>query len=232
LLALNDNPTTPPETSSTTALETSLSTSPETSSFTSLPLSTRARLAVAATTKKSRKRKRVAEEDDGDGDRNRRIRSLDREIRWSTFLFFTNDLWQDIVKAVYGSTVDMDSDEAMQARAKVFDSVKSYKNKVLLRMEVDIQRPTTAVFSAYGKYNHVKALLEAKEHEVLKMYKTNDLLVKFFAGVFTPRNFFHFWYYMEGYVEYEDSKALRQFYMRCESIYRNPISATTFLSAL
>jgi hypothetical protein len=57
-------------------------------------------------------------------------------MRWNAFLHFTNDLWVDVVHEVYGSDVDIDSPQAVEARSKIFDNTKSWKWRVLKKMEV------------------------------------------------------------------------------------------------
>lgn len=53
-----------------------------------------------------------------------------------SFLYFTNDLWEPVLRECYGEGFDLDSTPGQEARAKLFDSNKGYKNKVLRHMEV------------------------------------------------------------------------------------------------
>ena len=104
------------------------------------PTTARARLAVAVTGKKSRKRKRgkeaAGEEAENAEDTGVKQRVLDRLIRWNTFLYFTNDLWKDIIEQAYGEGVDIDSIKGQAARSKIFNCVKGFKNRVIKNMEV------------------------------------------------------------------------------------------------
>ena len=62
----------------------------------------------------------------------------------------------------------------------------------------------------------MKEILETPEHANAKaLYTTRPLLLDFFSKVFTPGNFFAMWRYMEGYVQYEGSTELGQYYMKC-----------------
>ena len=78
----------------------------------------------------------VGEGEENIGDEGEKQRILDRLIRWNTFLYFTNDLWKDVIEQAYGDGVNMDTNEAQAARAKVFDTVKGFKNRVIENMEV------------------------------------------------------------------------------------------------
>ena len=90
------------------------------------PLSARQRLAVAASEPKSRKRKRISTTDgEEEGDEAATFRALDRATGWNSFLFFTNDLWQDVLKGVYGSGLIIDSVQAQQARSELREAAIS-----------------------------------------------------------------------------------------------------------
>ena len=67
----------------------------------------------------------------------------------------------------------------------------------------------------------------APEHVAVKgLYTTRPLLLDFFAKLFTPGNFFAVWRYMRGYVEFEGSSELGQYYMKCWS----SLTGTPFLT--
>ena len=85
----------------------------------------------------SRKRRR-ARVPTKEGSTDTLARTLDRAIRWNTFLFSVNLLWTEILKSVYGSDIDMDSDIVVSARQKIFEGTKRYKWNVLLNMEVSV----------------------------------------------------------------------------------------------
>jgi hypothetical protein len=72
----------------------------------------------------------------GRDDEQTKLRRLDRCIRWSTFLFHTTDIWDDILQSVYGPGFDLDSSQIITARQKIFDNVKQYKHKMLARLKV------------------------------------------------------------------------------------------------
>jgi len=57
---------------------------------------------------------------------------LDRKIRWQAFLYFSNFQWLQTLHEVYGEDLDADSYEYMMGRSKIFDSIKAYKNKILV----------------------------------------------------------------------------------------------------
>ncbi|KAI9873386.1 MAG: hypothetical protein M1830_000468, partial [Pleopsidium flavum] len=64
---------------------------------------------------------------------------------------------------------------------------------------------------------HIVELI--KENPSMKDYNIDSLLKNFSKGIFNPSHFFYVWYYMEGYVDYERSSPLRQYYIK--SIYDN-----------
>jgi hypothetical protein len=64
------------------------------------------------------------------------FRKLDVEIRWDTFQFHSNKFAKHLIQRVYGNDVDVQGDIYQAARNKVFDNVKSYKNKMLAAFDV------------------------------------------------------------------------------------------------
>jgi hypothetical protein len=79
----------------------------------------------------SRKR-RIACVSTKEGPTDTLARTLDKAIRWNTFLFSVNLLWTGILKSVYGNDIDMDSDTVVSARNKIFECTKRHKSNVLL----------------------------------------------------------------------------------------------------
>jgi hypothetical protein len=108
------------------------------------PLDTpRARLAAAVLGPKKSKRLKRRAPDTEDvkevqllAEQQTTHRRLDRAMRWNAFLHFTNDLWIDVIYEVYGSDIDIDSPEVVEARSKIFNNTKAWKWRVLKRMEV------------------------------------------------------------------------------------------------
>ncbi|KAN0075599.1 hypothetical protein V8E54_006869 [Elaphomyces granulatus] len=147
----------------------------------------RARLAAAVFEPKKSKRKRRAPDPEDVEDvqllaeQQAGYRRLDRAMRWNAFLHFTNDLF------------------AVEARSKIFDNTKSWKWRVLKKME-----------------EFVEIVLLSEEHRLVRMYKTRSLLSQFFTTLFNTKNFFDVFYYMDGYVSFERSSELGQYYMRCK----------------
>ena len=132
---LIDNPFFTPQTSSFDN-----STLKRQSRYSSTSVTSRARLTITITNKKTRKRKRsnevVEEEMKNSNNTGAKQRLLDRVIRWNTFIYFTNDLWKNIVEQIYGKEIDINSNKKQTARSKIFDCVKDFKNRVIENMKV------------------------------------------------------------------------------------------------
>ena len=100
-------------------------------------MSSRNKFAIATFQKKFRKRKNFVMINVDDIENSKKIRALDRVIRWNIFFYFINDLWIEILHDVYDKDINIDSYETVQIRAKIFDNIKIYKNRVLERMKID-----------------------------------------------------------------------------------------------
>ncbi|KAN0075619.1 hypothetical protein V8E54_006889 [Elaphomyces granulatus] len=118
--------------------------------------------------------------EDGEDDPNEQVRALDRAIRWNTFLFGVNLLWEEILRSVYGDDLDMDSNTAITARNKVFDNTKAHKWNVLHYMEL-----------------HVQDLIEDPENHLLTATTSREALTGYFGSRFSPENFFGVFRYRE-----------------------------------
>ncbi|KAL9023601.1 MAG: hypothetical protein Q9180_008171 [Flavoplaca navasiana] len=129
--------------------------------------------------------------------------TLDRLIRWNTFLCHTNKLWEDIVYEAYGPKFNIDTAIGQAARGKVFENTRSYKSRTVKHMK-----------------EHVREIFNCDEHRNKKtLYTTRELLTDFFESVFSSGNYFAVFRHIDGYVEYEGSTELGKFYMR--SVYCN-----------
>ena len=64
------------------------------------------------------------------------LAALDRKIRWMALLYCTNTQHAAIIREAYGKDASTDSYEWIVARTKVFENIKSYKNKTIGRMLV------------------------------------------------------------------------------------------------
>lgn len=64
------------------------------------------------------------------------LHMLDRQIRWSTFLYFINDLWLDILKHMYNEDINLNLNETIATQVKMFNNIKDFKCKVLTRMKM------------------------------------------------------------------------------------------------
>lgn len=101
-----------------------------------LSFSSRERLTQTVNQAKKRKRAVIIIAKAADIENFENMRALNREIRWNIFLFFTNNLWMNIVKKIYESDINVNSNEALQVRAKIFDVIKELKSKIFQKMKI------------------------------------------------------------------------------------------------
>ena len=100
-------------------------------------MSFRDKLAIAIFKEKFRKRKSFVMIDVDDIENSKKIRALNRIIKWNIFLYFINDLWIEILQKIYDKKINIDSYETIQTKTKIFDNVKIYKSKMLKRMKIN-----------------------------------------------------------------------------------------------
>lgn len=79
---------------------------------------------------------KVIDEDDSVCQNNEKLYLIDWKIRWMTFIYFFNILWQTILKQMYRKDIDMNSWETTTEHNKIFDFVKSFKHAVLKVMKI------------------------------------------------------------------------------------------------
>jgi hypothetical protein len=65
------------------------------------------------------------------------LRKLDRMIHWHSFLYHSNIHAHDMIVELYGPKV-IDTAYYVAARTKIYDNIKSYKHRMLARVEVSI----------------------------------------------------------------------------------------------
>lgn len=87
--------------------------------------------------KKSKVAPRVPEDDDiHRADNQDLLRKLDVEIRWDTFIYHSNKFHISLIRRVYGDDIDLQSEDFLAARQRVYDNVKAYKHRVLNNIRV------------------------------------------------------------------------------------------------
>ncbi|KAI0483357.1 hypothetical protein GGR56DRAFT_686679 [Xylariaceae sp. FL0804] len=125
-------------------------------------------------------------------------RKLQRAIRWHLFLFHRNipAMEKALIQGALGE-VAADSHEYLDARRQCLDNQKNFKSNLLTKM-----------------VSLVKA--HAEEHKLLDIEVTLSATRKaaIVKEAWSPQNFFHMWSYIKGYIDYEKSSALGQYYMR------------------
>ncbi|KAI9748115.1 MAG: hypothetical protein M4579_007310 [Chaenotheca gracillima] len=130
---------------------------------------------------------------------------IDRKTRWMYFLHFRNDKKEDLVREVLGLDVNPDSFEFGQARGKVMDLCKHFKQKLLTNAE-----------------EHVTTILRIDDDDhagLIRAMTESKTLARIFGGKFCKESFFEVFWFMTGYLEFDSSKPLGKYY--CKHLYAN-----------
>jgi hypothetical protein len=120
-------------------------------------------------------------------------RTLDRAVRWMSFIFHSHYHRDKEIKRVYGNDLLGDATLYQQARQKFLDNIKAHKGQVL-----------TAAVNLLDE-------LERRD-ENLKEMTDNEELAHYFEGKFSVANFFCVWKYMENYLDYNSSSDFGKWY--------------------
>ncbi|KAI9749167.1 MAG: hypothetical protein M4579_006980 [Chaenotheca gracillima] len=137
---------------------------------------------------------------------------VDRRARWLYFLEFQHEQSKEkMLSATLSPHWKQDSWEYREARIKVQDACKGYKQRMLLAME-----------------HHVLEMLAIDQGEggsgVLEGMDSGASLAKYFNRKFSKENFLRVFSFIDGYVDFDNSTLLGQFYMK--NIYANLASKT------
>ncbi|KAN0080892.1 hypothetical protein V8E54_004096 [Elaphomyces granulatus] len=111
-----------------------------------------------------------------------RLLAIDTEIRWHSFLYHAWSNFQEAIGKIYGD-IEPESTEWVWARGRFQDGIKRYKNMVLDKMEA-----------------YLKQLVTDQSH---LQYTTEDGIIAELKKQFNKENFFHIFYYMHGYLDFD-----------------------------
>ena len=161
--------------------------------------------------KKEEKKKKKRDSNESDIN-DRKWRILNRRIKWQTLLFDSNEYANDLIFSVFDRNIDEDSNLYLNAKVKIFDNVKIYKNQMLARMKIFI-------FSSFRKISHfnrskihIKKQMKADVNFV--QHDLNYMLMDHFKKSFNSSNFFYVFKYMNDYLNFNQNFELRKFYMQ------------------
>ena len=69
-------------------------------------------------------------------DMNFQWRALNRDIRWHAFFYASNKFANELIRKTFEANIDTDSTLYVDARTKIYDNIKTYKNQILTRMKI------------------------------------------------------------------------------------------------
>ncbi|KAJ8132204.1 hypothetical protein O1611_g1418 [Lasiodiplodia mahajangana] len=166
------------------------------------PELSRAELLSSKTTMQDRKRRPRPRDVDGEiAEDDERERKLSRASRWQIFLYHRHLPAREgeIITSVYGD-IEPTSHEYIAARQRLVDDQKNFKSHILADMakllELHAQQPGNEV------------LLDTE------VVPTATRLRDLAHAAWSPENFFSVWKYMRGYIDYDKSSPLGQYYMK------------------
>ena len=135
-------------------------------------------------------------------------RTLDRAVRWNCLLHFTNLNQDQVIAAVVGSDISVDSPLYQRLPTKFMDNTRTFKNKTLDAIEV-----STVEYLAVRLDNLLIWYLQA---HIETLMADNPLLAsadenafrQHMTTTFNAHNFLSCWYYMKDYLDVGKSAEL------------------------
>ncbi|KAI0550500.1 hypothetical protein F4679DRAFT_583466 [Xylaria curta] len=158
-------------------------------------------LSSKTTMQERKKRPRPRDVDGTIAEDDERERKLSRASRWQIFLYHRHlpAVEADTIKSVYGD-IEPTSHEYINARQRLVDDQKNFKAHLLADMAKLLEK--------HAEQPENKVLLD------LDVEPSPARLRALAHSAWSPENFFQVWKYIKGYVDYEKSTPLGQYYMK------------------
>jgi hypothetical protein len=128
-----------------------------------------------------------------------KLREFDQQVRLTTFRWHSNKFASEVIRQVYGSDLKETDPTWQSSRVKLFDNVRTQKNRMLARLE-----------------DHLKATRQKCPQQWA--LGDDDFRADRFE-VLNASTFQHIWYYLEGRVDFDRSEDLGRYFIR--TIYAN-----------
>ena len=100
----------------------------------------------------------------------------------------------------------------LNAKVKIFDNVKIYKDQMLIRIKILLFSSFRKVFHFNRSKIYIKKQIKANVNFV--QHDLNYMLMNYFKKLFNFFNFFYVFKYMNDYLNFNQNFKLRKFYIQ------------------
>ena len=132
-------------------------------------------------------------------------------------MFASNIFASELIREIF-EEIDSDSDLFLNARSKIYENIKTYKDQVLARMKIFKSRKKLRSSLISSIQTHILALIK-DDPQLSRFGSDNDLLESHFVKTFNATNFVYVFKYMNEYLDVDKSSELEKFYMQGISNY-------------
>ena len=132
-------------------------------------------------------------------------------------MFASNIFVSELIRKIF-EKIDSDSDLFLNAKSKIYENIKIYKNQILARMKIFKSRKKLRFSLISSIQTHILAFIK-DDPQLSRFESDNDLLKSHFVKTFNVTNFVYVFKYMNEYLNVDKNSELEKFYMQDISNY-------------